>query len=295
MLLTALGLEKGQWKKLLDVPAAKLVELQSKLGPRMGGGSPLTRAARGGLTGRAGGFGPIVDGKILPQHPFDPAAPAISKNKPLLIGTNLDETTFMFMGDPSKSVFQLNEETLKQRLERELGTDAAEVLKTYKESRPGASPTDLYIAITTATMFWNSSITAAERKAAQGGAPVYMYLLTHRSDWKIPGTGYKLGSAHATDLLYTFDNVYPDGQWPPQGKATMYEMVGGGEKQRQVARNMSGLFSSFAKSSKPEAQGVPAWPAYTTKDRATMQIDAPCQVAQDPFGAERRMWQKLGY
>ena len=40
---------------------------------------------------RAGGrFAPVVDGKYLIQHPFDPA-PSISKDVPMLIGSNLNE------------------------------------------------------------------------------------------------------------------------------------------------------------------------------------------------------------
>jgi para-nitrobenzyl esterase len=294
MALQALGLDKSQWRKLLEVPADKLVEIQSGLGRRPGGPA-LFRAAKGGLLSRAGGFSPVVDGTVLPQHPFDPTAPAISKDKPLLIGTNRDETTFMFMNDPTHAVFQLTEATLKERLDRELGQDAEVVFKTYKESRPEASPTDLYIAITTATMFWNGSITAAERKAAQGGAPVYMYMLTYPSEWIIPGTNYRLGSAHATDLLYTFDNIYRDGHWPPQGNATMYLMEGTAPGRFKVAQNMSSVFASFARTSRPTARGVPVWPAYTTTSRATMQIDAECNVVNDPFAQERAMWQSLGY
>ena len=293
MTLKALGIEKSEWRKLLEVPADKLVEIQSGLG-RRSGAPPMFRAARGeGILSRAGSFSPVVDGTVLPQHPFDPAAPTTSKDKPLLIGTNRDETTFMFMNDPTHSVFQLTDATLKERLERELGQDAEIVLKTYKENRPEASPADLYIAITTATMFWNGSITAAERKSALGGAPAYMYMLTYRSEWTIPGTNYRLGAAHATDLLYTFDNIYPDGHWPPQGIATMYLMEGSSPARFQVARNMSSLFASFAKTSHPAAKGVPDWPPYTAKTRATMQIDAECKVVNDPFGRERAMWHAL--
>lgn len=294
MALDALGIDKREWRKLLDIPAAKLVAIQSGLGRRPGAG-PMFRAAKGGLLSRAGGFSPVVDGAILPYHPFDPVAPAISKNKPLMIGTNHDETTFMFMGDPTHATFKLTEETLRERLQRELAEDAGTVLKTYRESRPEATPSELYIAITTATMFWNGSIKAAERKAAQGGAPVYMYMLTYQSEWPIPGTNFKLGSAHATDLLYTFNNIYPEGQWPPQGKATMYQMEGQRPERFQVAKNMSGLFTGFAKTSRPSAEGVPEWPAYTAERRATMQIDAVCHVVDDPFAPERAMWQRLGY
>ena len=293
MTIKALGIEKSEWRKLLEVPAGKLVEIQSGL-VRQPAAPPMFRAARGGgMLSRAGSFSPVVDGTVLPQHPFDPAAPAISKDKPLLIGTNRDETTFMFMNGPAHSIFQLTDATVKERLERELGQDAEIVLKTYKESRPETSPADLYIAITTATMFWNGSITAAERKAALGGAPAYVYMLTYQSEWIIPGANYRLGAAHATDLLYTFDNIYPDGQWPPQGIATMYQMEGSRPARFQVTRNMSSLFASFAKSSRPAAKGVPDWPAYTARTRATMQIDAECKVVNDPFARERIMWQSL--
>ena len=290
--LQQLGLDKSEWRKLLDVPADKLVAAQVALARRPGG-QPAFNAARGGLMSRAGGFSPVVDGTVLPHHPFDPVAPAISRDKPLLIGTNRDESAFMFMNDPTHAVFNLTDATLRDRLDRELGTDADAVLKTYRESRPAASPAELYIAITTAAMFWTGSITLAERKYAQGGAPVYMYLLTYQSDWIIPGTNHRLGSAHATDLLYTFDNIYPDGHWPPQGNATMYLMEGTGPGRFQVARNMSGLFAGFARTSHPAAKGVPEWPAYTTGARATMQIDAECKVVNDPFAQERILWNNL--
>ena len=39
------------------------------------------------------GWGPVVDGEFLPHHPFDPAAPAISAQVPMLIGTTLNEFT----------------------------------------------------------------------------------------------------------------------------------------------------------------------------------------------------------
>jgi para-nitrobenzyl esterase len=285
--LQELGLDKRQWRTLLEVPADKLLAAQVALG-RRSAGQRASGAPRPGGSGV--GFGPVVDGTILPAHPFDPAAPAISRSKPILIGTNRDESAFMFLSDPTKAVFKLTDATLEERLQREYGADAAMVLATYRKTRPGASPVDLYIAISTASMFWTNSITLAERKAAQGGAPVYMYLLTYQSNWVIPGTDHKLGSAHATDLLYTFDNIYPDGQWPPQGSATMYQMEGTGPGRFAVAKYMSEMFTTFARTSRPAAKGAPAWPVYTPDTRATMCIDESCSVVNDPFGEERRLW-----
>src|SRR5947209_3645334 len=79
-----LGLGKGDWRKLLEVPLDKLMAAQTELGQRQPGGGPLTMSgARKGMGGgsRPGGFGPVVDGSVLPHHPFDPEAPAISKDK----------------------------------------------------------------------------------------------------------------------------------------------------------------------------------------------------------------------
>jgi len=55
------------------------------------------RRRRKGIGGgsRPGGFGPVVEGAILLDHPLDPEAWAISKNKPLIVGSNRDETVFL--------------------------------------------------------------------------------------------------------------------------------------------------------------------------------------------------------
>ncbi len=61
----------------------------------------------------------------------------------------------------------------------------------------------------------------------------------------------------------------------------------------KTARNMSEMWSTFARTGRPAATGQPAWPAYSTERRATMEIDAQCRIVDDPYGAERRMWERL--
>ena len=131
------------------------------------------------------------------------------------------------------------------------------------------------------------------QKQAQKQVQRTMPRLTYQSNWVLPRTNHKLGSAHATDLLYTFDNIYPDGQWPPQGNATMYQMEGTGPGRFAVANYMSEMFATFARTSRPGAKGAPAWPAYTAATRTTMFIDEKCTVVNDPFGEERRLWASL--
>src|SRR6266446_2763283 len=51
-------------------------------------------AALAGAQRRSGlAWRPMADGKILPTQPFDPVAPSISANVPLLVGTVLNEQT----------------------------------------------------------------------------------------------------------------------------------------------------------------------------------------------------------
>ena len=101
----------------------------------------------------------------------------------------------------------MSEAGLKDRLQKEFGDKADWVLETYRKSRPNASPADLYIAISTARMIGLGSITIAERKYAQHGAPVYAYIFMHESDLIVPGTHHKLGAAHALEIPYKFNNI----------------------------------------------------------------------------------------
>jgi para-nitrobenzyl esterase len=243
---------------------------------------------RKGISGnpRPGGFGPVVDGTFLPHHPFDPHAPALSKDKPLIVGYNRDETIFFLQRDTA--VFSLNEETLKERLASELGANAEMVYDTYRKSRPDASATDRYIAISSAHMIGVGAVTMAERKYAQRGAPVFMYIFTHASDRIIPGTTHTMGAAHALEIRYKFNLVEPDAT---SGGSDL--MGAAGPDSVKTARNMSEMWSTFARTGRPAAKGQPAWPAYRTGQRATMEIDAQCRVVEDPYGAERQMWDRV--
>jgi para-nitrobenzyl esterase len=297
MVLKELGIEKNEWRKLLEVPGDKLLEVQIDLDRRARGGPLTMNGGRRGIGGggRPGGFGPVVDGAVLPHHPFDPESPAISKNKPLLVGYNRDETIFFFMESHNTDVFNLTEASLKERLQNEFGAHAEDVFSTYRKSRPEASPTDLYIAISTARMIGFGSITIAERKFAQHGAPVYAYIFTYESQRIVPGTQHKVGAAHALEIAYKFDLIRPDERTSaqdPQQTATR-TMMDTSPESVETAENMSQMWSTFARTGKPGAKGQQEWLAYDTTRRATMLINAECKVADDPFGLERSLWERM--
>ena len=119
--LDKLGLTRADARKLLEIPADQLLGVQNgdltpaqAAAPGSGGFTPNYWGLGGG---RINSYGPVVDGKILAANPFDPVAPAISADKPLIIGGNKDEATFFLRTSPEKAaVFALNDDTLRARL-----------------------------------------------------------------------------------------------------------------------------------------------------------------------------------
>ncbi|HXY79485.1 MAG TPA: carboxylesterase/lipase family protein [Candidatus Bathyarchaeia archaeon] len=220
-------------------------------------------------------LGPVVDGRSLPRQPFDPDAPAQSANIPMLIGTNGTESTAL-LGIADASLFSLNEADMRTKLKTYLHlTDDSlldSLIATYEKARPNASPSDIYFAVTTDRMMRMNATTQAERKAAQGAAPAYMYIF----DWRSPVLGGKLRSPHGIELAFVFDNT---------DKTT--GMNGMGADLAPLAEKVSSAWAAFARTGNPNSPGLPHWPAYDTKSRATLIFNDECKVVNDPGRDER--------
>jgi para-nitrobenzyl esterase len=287
MLLKELNIDQKDWRKLLDVPVADLLAMQLKL-PALA--PPADPGKSGGLmAGRPGGFSPVVDGKVLPNNPFDPVPPEISRNKPLMVGWNEDEYTFFAWERKDTESFKLDFAGLQARLEPQYGEDAKRIVDVYRKSRPNASAPDIFVAISSITMMGLGSVDIAEKKVKQNGAPVYLYNFGYKSEMKIPGTDYPMGTPHAMDISFKFNNEVPENAIPGM-------MAFGGNKPERftASHNMAELWTTFARTGKPAAQGVPEWPAYNLKDRPTMRIDTKCEVINDRFKDELDLWRSLG-
>lgn len=284
--LKELGISPAKWQKLLEIPAAALLEVQAKI-PFVPPFQPKHET-----TGENSiwGFGPVVDGKILPQHPFDPKAPIPSRDKPLMIGWNEDEYTFFAWERKDTEPFSMNFAGIQQRLSTQFGKDTEQLVNTYRKTRPNASPADIFVAINSINMMGLGSVEIAERKAEQQAAPVYLYQFGYKSDMKIPGTDYEMGTPHAMDISFKFNNEVPpkEGESPRMG-------FGGSKPDRFIAsHNMAELWTNFAKTGKPSAKNAPEWPAYTQAEKASMRIDVTCEVNNHRFAEELAAWKKMG-
>jgi len=220
-------------------------------------------------------LGPVVDGRSLPRNPFDPDAPAQSADVPMLIGTNGTESSLLLgLSDPA--LFSLNEADMRARLKTYLHPDddakLDSIIALYEKDRPGATPSEIYFAVTTDRMMRMNAIAQAERKVAQGAAPAYMYIFA----WRTPVLGGKLRSPHGIELAFVFDNT--DKTVGLNGSAPDVAVL---------ADKVSGAWAAFAHSGNPGTSALPHWPAYDTQSRATMVFNDECKLENDPGRDER--------
>jgi para-nitrobenzyl esterase len=221
----------------------------------------------------ASGFrlGPVVEGKTLPHDPFDPAAPEESATVPLLIGNVEEEVNFF----PNTPLDPINDADLHNRVKQATRADDAIVdrlIATYKKGRPNKSNVEIYQIIASDATFSGAVRTEADRKAAQGKAPVYKYYFT----WQSPVRDGKLRSFHTLEIPFVMENV-------DEAKS----MTGSGQDRHPLSDKMSAAWAAFARTGNPNTKALPRWPAFTTDQRATMIFDNECKLVNDPFKEER--------
>lgn len=253
-----LGLKPNQVDELQQLPAEKLLAAMGTGGA--GGGAGLRLA-------------PVVDDQSLPRNPFDPNAPEISANVPLMIGSVETEVTFM-RGTP---LDPMSDDALhahvKQALRNVDDAAANNLIETYRKGRPDISNTDLYLILASDATFRAGVLTEAERKADQGAASAYMYYFT----WRSPVRDGALRTFHTLEIPFVFENV---------DLATA--MTGSGQNRYALEDKISSAWVAFARTGNPSHKGIPEWPAFSTKQRATMILNDECRVVDDPNGEERR-------
>jgi para-nitrobenzyl esterase len=263
--LAELGLSKSQLSELQAIPVDRLsgaaVEAMKKM-PR-----PKSSLRR---TYGEYDWGPTVDGLIVPRHPFDPGAPEISADVPLLTGTNLHEGV---SGLDRPDVSAMGAEELNRLVKEEFGDGSQPIIEAYRRDYPKATPFDLY-AIIAAAPFRSAAFEQAMRKAALGRAPAYSYVYC----WRTPVLDGRPGPFHAAEIAFTFDN------------AEICDHYSGGTTEALVlSKQISTAWANFARTGNPNHNGLPHWPTYTSEQRATMYFDTPCAVRNDPEGEGLRL------
>ena len=208
---------------------------------------------------------PVIDGHILPSHPWDPAAPAVSADIPLLIGYARTEETWY--DRPTPQSLALDEAGLKARVAERLGRNGDFVIEAFRAVYPRATPWDLWILIATEHPRGAYSRELAKRKAAQAGAPAYLY----RFDWETPEGGGHMRSPHTVEIPFVFNNIEIAGP-----------LISKMPEAYALAEKISASWAAFARTGNPNVAHLPAWPAYSAVTRDTLLFNDEIRVEQDP-------------
>lgn len=277
LLLGRLGVKASDADALLSMPAERIISALTGGTGRAGG--------QAGQTGPAGDISlryvPVVDGKTLPAHPFEPGASALSANIPMMVGSN--ECEGIPYGNPDDSYWTsepTDAASLRTRLKEIVQVDdsqADRLIALYRSHRPSDSYGDIAAVMAGDNSALRlSAYTIAQRKFAQASAPVYLYYF----NWRSPQRNGKLRTMHCMELPFVWD--HPD---------ALQFMTGKGQERYALAQTMSEAWVAFARSGSPNHKGMPNWPSFNPTAWPTMVFNANTQMVNDPYGEERRAMQ----
>jgi para-nitrobenzyl esterase len=228
---------------------------------------------------------PVVDNVILSRNPFDPDAPVLSENVPMMLGNVHDETAVG--GRSGEITWETAPAALDAAVHEYLGPyKAEEVVAEFRRIHPDYTPTQVDIAAATAFRAWPGQRWEAERRAAN---PVSQ---KHTWVYQMNFVGASGRAMHTIDIPFMFDNIaMAKGQI-----GTAPEQV---EAANKLAATMSQMLIEYGRTGNPNADskdtGLPHWPAYDLKNRSTMIWDWTPHVENDPRGAERVFADKSHY
>lgn len=255
--LAELGISKDNPEALYDISFEDLLKAESAVLSK----TPMSFQAPGFPTG----FWPVLDGELIQEHVYDPAASSSSLDVPLLIGQTGTEFTLFMLRD--QAAYALDEAGLEQRVSMTFGKDNTDaILTSYQKDFPEYNPSSLWFRIFSDYAMGTLSSEIMDQRTVPGAAQVFAY----RFDWMTPISDGKLYSPHTIEIPFAFDNVSTDA-----GRI----MTGGGPEAIALGKTVSSAWVEFAKTGKPSAPGLPGWPVFTKENRESMHINTDSKVS----------------
>lgn len=189
---------------------------------------------------------------------------------PFVVGTNRDENKlWSAFNQDAANHGQPEWEAFTNELFAE---HAAKARETYEKNRPGEAVRELISAVNTDTSFRQPAQNLAERRLAANN-PTWMYWFT----WATPAFGGILGSCHALDIPFAFDNLDAPGT----------DMLLGTEDNRQIlATRFADELVQFS------SHGHPTWEQFDLATRPTFVMDIETSIIEDPESDIRQLFHR---
>ena len=165
LVLADLGISQKNIAEIHTVSPARLIEAIANAEKKIGSKVP-SDVGRSGLQ-------PVVDGHVLPVHPFDPTAPGLSVGIPFMVGTTRNEASASIN---NAELEKLDETGLKKRIIDRFPTKGEKLYLALRKAHPDVKPVEILSFISAQNPI---AFLQATRKAAQNAAPVYQLSLIH--------------------------------------------------------------------------------------------------------------------
>lgn len=248
---------------VLDAQAAMAVDAMGEL------------KATGIASGLPMVFQPVVDGAVVPTHPFDAIAAGDAAAVPLLIGTTRDE--MRLFSELMQAPMPSDDAAVTRMLGRMFGdaVDPATVLGTYRAAHPDLDARLLAVSIITDIAFRIPALRMAEAHARHQ-PDVWLW----RLDWESPlFPDNRLGACHALDLPFVFDMT-----------GTPLAALAGAEPPRHLVDAMQESWLAFARGDAPASEELPDWPRVDPSTRPVMVFDVPSRVVHHVDPDTTALW-----
>lgn len=266
--MSLLGLKPTELAKLKTIPTDTLVAAEEKLVDYMV--SELNDKV----------FCPTVDGEVLPHDLF--TCVKNSGNIPLLIGTNLNESSIF-----ASNALKMMPKDAKgfEQYFATVNPDSA-LRKKVTASYPAYPRKRAVLNLLTDAVFRIPAIRLAECHLSH--APVYMY----RFEWSSPSLNMiGLRSFHGLEIPFVFGAI-------DEGRGKLLKIIATKRTRTRMIGQIQGAWLNFAKYGNPNGKdgtGGLGWQPYTTTNRHTMIFNKKTKQLSDPNATERQAWDGVVY
>jgi para-nitrobenzyl esterase len=190
-------------------------------------------------------FGPVADGRLLPESPAQAFVRGHALDVPLIIGSNSYEAS------------------LRPAATMKLADLPADLKKVYAGEAASASALGVTLFN---DRFFNAPVRWFARRAASG-APAWLY---HFSYVRPSQRSKDPGAPHASEIPYVFDS------WDKLSSLSRLLPA----ETRAVTATLHSCWVAFAKTGVPTCQGAPAWAPYSPERDELMEFGAAATVRQ---------------
>ena len=209
-------------------------------------------------------FGPVVDGKILPnvREAFENGT---FSDVPLLTGWNADDRV---SGNPPTTPSEF-----KANAKKQFGGRAGEYLELF----PAENEVELSESLKTIGVlgFGFQNYTWAKMQSEKGLNDAYLYFFT-----RVPPGEPNFGAFHSAEFSYALHTLR---NWNRPFEQADYDLE----------RQMSDYWVNFVKTGNPNGEGLPEWPVFNPENPLVIELGTEVKTRAMPFWPQMKFMESL--